>query len=240
MSEYTTGEMAKLCNITVRTVQYYDTRNILVPSRLSDGGRRLYSDEDLQKLKVICFLREIGLSINSIGEILAEENPQNVISLLLAQQQKTLKEEITERQTQLDTVEDMLKELKSTNNFSVESITDIAHVMKNKSKLKKVRGITIGVGIVMDIIQVLILVLWITTGNWIPFAIGMVAVVTAGIAISAYYFKNTAYICPECHTVFKPSFKEAFFAKHTPKTRKLKCTKCSHKGYCVETYREEK
>ena len=238
MSEYTTGEMAKLCKITVRTVQYYDTRKILVPSRLSEGGRRLYSEEDLQKLKVICFLREIGLSINGIGELLSEENPEKVISILLSQQQQTLKEEIHEKQSQLDTVEQIMRELKDISNFSVESITDIAHVMKNKNKLKKVRGITIGVGIVMDIIEVATLILWTTTGNWIPFAIGMAVVLIAGIAISAYYFRNTAYICPECHTVFTPSFKEVFFAMHTPKTRKLKCTSCGHKGFCVETYRE--
>ena len=34
MSKYTTGEIAKLCGVTVRTVQYYDSRNILVPSAL--------------------------------------------------------------------------------------------------------------------------------------------------------------------------------------------------------------
>ena len=69
MSKYTTGEMAKLCDITVRTVQYYDTRGILVPSELSEGGRRLYSEEDLRKLKIICFLRELDLPINSIDNI---------------------------------------------------------------------------------------------------------------------------------------------------------------------------
>ena len=57
MSKYTTGEMAKLCGVSVRTVQYYDSRNLLVPSELSEGGRRLYSEDDLRKLKVICFLR---------------------------------------------------------------------------------------------------------------------------------------------------------------------------------------
>ena len=51
--------MAKLCGITVRTVQYYDTRGILIPSAFSEGGRRLYSEEDLKRLKVICFLREL-------------------------------------------------------------------------------------------------------------------------------------------------------------------------------------
>lgn len=29
---YTTGEIAKLCGVSVRTVQYYDTRGILIPS----------------------------------------------------------------------------------------------------------------------------------------------------------------------------------------------------------------
>ena len=72
MSKYTTGEIAKLCGVSVRTVQYYDTRNILVPSELSEGGRRLYSEEDLERLRIICFLREMDLPINTIGELLAE------------------------------------------------------------------------------------------------------------------------------------------------------------------------
>jgi predicted transcriptional regulator len=32
MSLYTTGELAKKCNVSVRTIQYYDERGILVPS----------------------------------------------------------------------------------------------------------------------------------------------------------------------------------------------------------------
>lgn len=38
MSKYTTGEIAKLCGVSVRTVQYYDTRNILTPSELTEGA----------------------------------------------------------------------------------------------------------------------------------------------------------------------------------------------------------
>ena len=93
MSQYTTGEMAKACGVTVRTVQYYDTRGILTPSALSEGGRRLYDDGDLQKLKVICFLREIGLSIDVIGQLFSEEHPENVIEVLLEQQEQELRTE---------------------------------------------------------------------------------------------------------------------------------------------------
>ena len=49
MSQYTTGEMAKACGVTVRTVQFYDQKGILIPSALSEGGRRLYSEDDLRR-----------------------------------------------------------------------------------------------------------------------------------------------------------------------------------------------
>ena len=75
MSKYTTGELAKLCNVTVRTVQYYDKRGILIPTELSEGGRRLYSESDLQRLKVICFLREVDVPIDAISQLLEEEHP---------------------------------------------------------------------------------------------------------------------------------------------------------------------
>ena len=48
---YTTGEIAKLCGVSVRTVQYYDTRGILIPSSLTEGGRRLYTEADVGPLK---------------------------------------------------------------------------------------------------------------------------------------------------------------------------------------------
>ena len=83
MSKYTTGELAKLCNVTVRTVQYYDKRGILIPTELSEGGRRLYSESDLQRLKVICFLREVDVPIDSISQLLEEEHPEKVISILI-------------------------------------------------------------------------------------------------------------------------------------------------------------
>ena len=236
MSKYTTGEIAKLCGVTVRTVQYYDNRNILVPSELSEGGRRLYSEEDLKRMKIICFLRDLDLPINAISQLLSEEDPGSVIDLLLDQQEKLLRGEIKERQEKLAKLEELQRELKSVETFSVESIGDIANIMENKKKLRKIRGVMIGVGLIMDAIEIATLLLWINTGTWWPFAVGRCFVVTGAVWISAYYFKNVAYIWPKCHEVFKPRFRDAFWANHTPNTRKLKCIHCGHKGFCVETY----
>ena len=70
MSTYTTGDIAKLCNVSVRTVQYYDTRGILQPTELSEGGRRLYTEQDLEKMKIICALKELDLSLDLISKII--------------------------------------------------------------------------------------------------------------------------------------------------------------------------
>ena len=239
MSKYTTGELAKLCGVSVRTVQYYDERGVLVPSELSEGGRRLYSEDDLKRMRVICFLREAGISINSIAEIFSEEAPDKVISILLDRQECALHDEISALQDKIALIEGIKKELKNIDKFSVESIGDIAVILKMKNKLKRMRALMVITGIPVTALQWVSIILWITKGIWWSFALWAVVAAVWGTLVSVYYFKRVAYICPECHAVFKPSFKEAFFANHTPTLRKLTCTCCAHKGFCVEIYQKE-
>ena len=239
MSQYTTGEIAKLCGVTVRTVQYYDTRGILTPSELSEGGRRLYSEDDLKRMKIICFLRDAGISINSIGELLSEDDPGSVISVLLEQQEQILQEEVRERQAKLDMLDGIKRGLKSLENFSVESIGDIAYVMENKKRMRQLHIILLITGIPLNMIQWTAIILWIATGVWQLFALYGLVVIPYAVWITNYYFRRVVYICPQCHEVFKPNFKEAFWAKHTLTLRKLTCTCCGYKGFCVETYGEE-
>ena len=239
MSKYTTGEIAKLCGVSVRTVQYYDDRGILVPSELSEGGRRLYTEDDLKRMHIICFLREAGLPINSISALFAEKNPENIISILLEQQEQVLREELSERQAKLDLIEGIKRELKELDTFSVESIGDIAHVMKQKNKLSKMRWTMRLTSIPVTAFQWTSIILWITHGLWWLFVIWALVAIPWGICVSKYYFNHVAYICPECHEVFKPKMKEAFWAYHTPKMRRLTCPKCDRKGLCVEVCAEK-
>lgn len=82
MAYYTTGEIAKVAKVTVRTIQYYDRQGWLHPSALSEGGWRLYEEKDLTLLKLICFLRSLGLSLKDIAAILKEEEHDEVIMML--------------------------------------------------------------------------------------------------------------------------------------------------------------
>lgn len=238
MSKYTTGEIAKLCGVSVRTVQYYDTRGILTPSELSEGGRRLYSEDDLKRMKLICFFRGLDMPINSIGQLLAEEHPENVIDILLDEQERALNREIKEKQEKLETLAGLRRALKKGESLSAEAVGDIAKTMENRKKLRRVHGIMMAIGLVMDVIEIGTLIYWIRTGVWLPFAVGMCAVIAMGAYVFLFWSRKTAYICPQCHEVFKPGKREGFFAANTSTTRKLTCTKCGHKGFCVEVYEE--
>ena len=236
MSKYTTGELAKLCGVTVRTVQYYDTRGILIPSELSEGGRRLYAEDDLKRLKVICFLRDLDLPIDAIAQILKEEHPEKVISLLIEQQEKALSAEISEKEQKLEKLRELKNGLKSRPAFSLETIGDIAVIIEGKEKLKKMRWMMILTGIPVMALQWFSIIFWIVRGIWWPFLIWVLVAASWGTWVSRYYFRHVKYICPECHEVFRPALKEAFWANHTPTARKLTCSACGRKGFCIELW----
>ena len=238
MSNYTTGEVAKICGVSVRTVQYYDVRGILTPSELSEGGRRLYSEDDVEVMKIICFLRELGLSLDTIAHIMKEGNSNEVISLILDEQSALISAEIDEKKSQAQKLDELKSFLKTKEDFSVKAIADAANIMENKKKLKKLYTTLILSGIPLGLLEWGTIALWIATGIWVPFVIYTAVAVPYAIWVTKYYFKRVAYICPNCHEIFAPKFKEAFWANHTPRTRKLTCPKCNTKSFCVETHRD--
>ena len=238
MSKYTTGEIAKRCGVTVRAVQYYDTRGILTPSELSEGGRRLYAEDDVKRLRVICFLRELGFSIDAISRLFSDDDPAAVIDLLIGQQAQALREEIGERQGQLARLEALKRELRDVETFSVESIGDIAYTMSNRKALKSIHMKLLLTGVPVSLLQWAALVLGFVKGWWWLLAVWAVVAIPYGVWATKYYFGRVNYICPRCHRVFRPAFRQAFWAPHTPSTRKLTCPDCGRHGYCVEVAAE--
>ncbi|MEY8356403.1 MerR family transcriptional regulator [Lachnospiraceae bacterium 54-53] len=238
MPRYTTGEMAKLCNVSVRTVQFYDAKELLKPSELSEGGRRLYSEDDLNKLHLICLLKSLGLTLGSIKGIIDSDCPGKVLLLLLDEQRKQIESEIKDRKQQLVSIQLIRESIHNEDRIPVTSMSDIEYMMNNKQKLNKTYTIMFVLGLFMTVIEIGTLAVWITKGIWLPFAAGMTIVVLAGILLTRMYYQSVEYICPQCSTRFKPAIGKFLISNHTPKTRKLKCPQCGHMGYCVEAASE--
>lgn len=58
---YTTGQLAQKCNVSIRTIQYYDRRGLLHAKR-TENGLRHYNDQDLKQLQEILISRNVNLS----------------------------------------------------------------------------------------------------------------------------------------------------------------------------------
>ena len=111
--------------------------------------------------------------------------------------------------------------------------------MNSKKKLKKIHLGLLLKALPVSLLQWAAIIVCIVFKIWWPILVWAVICVPYVIWITKKYFDSVAYICPQCHTVFRPSLKEAFWANHTPSARRQTCTACGHKGFCVEVAAEE-
>lgn len=233
MSNYTTGDMAKLCNVSVRTVQFYDQKGVLHPSSESEGGRRIYNDDDLTKLRLICTLKAIGLSLDSIKSVMESELSEKILTLLLNEQAESLSAEINERQKQLKMITVIKESIAGKASVPANTILDVEHNMitKNGNNKKKLTMIYAAVGIASTL-GLLFMVWLIASGIWWGLAV-YIAVTICSLLLSAFVQKDSEFICPKCNSVFKPSLKRAFFTVGSHKVRWMTCPDCGNEDWCV-------
>ena len=69
------GEAAERASLTQRTLRYYEEKGLLSPPTRMDGGFRLYSPEDMERVDRIRQLKELlGFSLAEIKEMLEAED----------------------------------------------------------------------------------------------------------------------------------------------------------------------
>ena len=71
--DWSIQEIAKLAGTTSRTLRHYDDIGLLAPARIGSNGYRYYDEPALVRLQRIMLLRELGLGLPSIGEVLDRE-----------------------------------------------------------------------------------------------------------------------------------------------------------------------
>lgn len=68
---YRIGELAKMAEVTPDTIRYYEKQQMMEHEVRTEGGFRLYTESDLQRLKFIRHARQLGFSLESIRELLS-------------------------------------------------------------------------------------------------------------------------------------------------------------------------
>ncbi|MFC7219976.1 MerR family transcriptional regulator [Streptomyces polyrhachis] len=109
MTEWTIHDLAKAAGTTSRTLRHYGDKGLLLPSRIGGNGYRYYDEEALVRLQRILLLRELGLGLPAIAEVLAGAADTGAALrthlALLEQEQQRLARRITSVRTTLDKTE---------------------------------------------------------------------------------------------------------------------------------------
>jgi MerR family transcriptional regulator, thiopeptide resistance regulator len=65
------AEVARMAKVTSRTLRHYDEIGLLRPAHVGANGYRFYEQEQLLRLQQVLLLRELGLGLEAIAEVLA-------------------------------------------------------------------------------------------------------------------------------------------------------------------------
>lgn len=94
--EYTVQRLANLAGVSTRTLRYYDEIEILKPARINSSGYRIYGQAEVDRLQQILFYRELGVSLDSIKNIVTSPSFDRAIAL------KEHHEKLLDKRKQLD------------------------------------------------------------------------------------------------------------------------------------------
>lgn len=111
---YRIGEIAKLADVTPDTIRYYEKQQMMEHEIRTEGGFRLYTDKDLQRLKFIRHTRQLGFTLESIRELL---------SIRIDPEHHTCQESKSIVQARLSEVEARIEELQ-TMRLSLQRLND--------------------------------------------------------------------------------------------------------------------
>ncbi|AYF97701.1 MerR family transcriptional regulator [Protaetiibacter intestinalis] len=107
--EHTIQEVARLAGVTSRTLRHYDQLGLVAPSSVGAGGIRRYDADALVRLQRVLLLRELGLGLPAIAEVLAGET-RDVHALRahrawLEQERERLARQLTSVEATIDALE---------------------------------------------------------------------------------------------------------------------------------------
>jgi len=66
---FTIGDLSRQVGLTPRTIRYYEDIGLLNSVRRVEGGRRIYTEEDIRRLRFIKRLKVLGLSLEEMAEL---------------------------------------------------------------------------------------------------------------------------------------------------------------------------
>jgi DNA-binding transcriptional MerR regulator len=106
------GDFSQLGQVSIRTLRLYDEMNLLKPAQIDKfTGYRYYTIEQLPRLNRILALKDLGLSLDQIGELIKRDLPAEQLRGMLMLKQAEIEQQMQAMQTQMRRVAARLNQI---------------------------------------------------------------------------------------------------------------------------------
>lgn len=119
--DWSIQEVARLAGTTSRTLRHYQHVGVLQPSRVGDNGYRYYDAAALRRLQRILMLRELGLSLDAIADVLGGDTDD---AAALRMHLTWLTDEKQRLQRQIDAVAATIRGIEEGEDLMAEDMLD--------------------------------------------------------------------------------------------------------------------
>lgn len=133
-SYYTTGQFAKKAKVTIRTIRYYDKKGLLKPTKITESGYRLYTNEDFGRLQKILSLKYLGFSLDEIMAMTINDNIDNTLDSLELQKDLVSKK-IKHLQLMEQTLEETSAIVQDSKQIDWNKILNLIHITNLQDSL---------------------------------------------------------------------------------------------------------
>ncbi|MDN3296835.1 MerR family transcriptional regulator [Streptomyces ficellus] len=116
------GEVAERTGLSLRTIRHYEETGLVVPSARSQGGFRLYTERDVERLMVIRRMKPLGFSLDQMRDLLDATDRLDAVDGLdpderdallerVSTYERAATEQVAKLRTQLQRAEDFARTL---------------------------------------------------------------------------------------------------------------------------------
>jgi effector-binding domain-containing protein len=117
------GQFSRFSQVTVKTLRYYDQIGLLKPAEVDRfTGYRYYSASQLPRIHRILALKDLGLSLEQIGDLLAGDLSPDQIRGILRMKQSEIQQQVAEDQARLRRVEQRLKQIEQEETMPTQEV----------------------------------------------------------------------------------------------------------------------
>ena len=100
---YSSGQASEICDVSRRALRLYESKGLVVPDHISQGGYRYFTMETLRRVQVIRYFLEEGFSLEMAGRLLSTNDLDDYEEIFRNQIEET-KEKMTYYQNRLDSL----------------------------------------------------------------------------------------------------------------------------------------